>query len=194
MWQSFLQSMALLAVAMGTALFSSATSASDNLPATIISALVSLLLAGWVGVRLVPRLARGVDWGWMPGLAQYKITREGGIFLVALFVVLAAAINTSNNLLYMVLSALLAVLVLSGILSAMNFKALDMELLLPARAFAGEPLPFSIRIRNRTSCFSGLLASDAASRRESLLFDDPAPPIGAAPRRNKILATGTLYV
>jgi uncharacterized protein (DUF58 family) len=153
MWQSFLQSMALLAVAMGTALFSSATSASDNLPATIISALVSLLLAGWVGVRLVPRLARGVDWGWMPGLAQYKITREGGIFLVALFVVLAAAINTSNNLLYMVLSALLAVLVLSGILSAMNFKALDMELLLPARAFAGEPLPFSIRIRNRRRVF-----------------------------------------
>jgi uncharacterized protein (DUF58 family) len=153
MWQSFLQSMALLAVAMGAALWSTATSSAGNLPATLISALVSLLLAAWVGIRLVPRLARGVDWGWMPGLAQYKVTREGGIFLAALFVVLASAINTSNNLLYMVLSALLAILVMSGILSAINFKALDMELLLPARAFAGEPLSFSIRIRNRRRVF-----------------------------------------
>jgi uncharacterized protein (DUF58 family) len=153
MWQSFLQSMALLAVAMGTALYSSAISTKSNLPATVISAVVSLLLAGWVGIRLVPRLARGVDWGWMPGIARYKITREGGIFLAALFVVLTAAVNTSNNLLYMVLSALLAVLALSGILSAMNFKALDMELLLPARAFAEEPLPFSVRIRNRRRVF-----------------------------------------
>jgi len=153
MWQSFLHSMALLAVAMGTAIYSSATSATDNLVATIISAMVSLLLAAWVGIRLVPRLARGVDWGWMPGLAHYKITREGGIFLATLFVVLAAAINTSNNLLYMVLSALLAVLALSGILSSMNFKALDMELLLPARAFAGESLAFSVRIRNRRRVF-----------------------------------------
>jgi uncharacterized protein (DUF58 family) len=89
----------------------------------------------------------------MPGLAQYKMTREGGIFLAAVFVVLAAAVNTSNNLLYMVLSALLAVLALSGILSAMNFKALEMEFLIPARAFAGEALPFSVRIRNRRRVF-----------------------------------------
>jgi len=153
MWQSFLLSMGLLAVALGAALYSSATSAADDLPATIISALISLVVAGWVGIRLVPRLARGVDWGWMPGVAQYKLTREGGIFLATLFVVLAAAVNTSNNLLYMVLSALLAVLALSGILSAMNFKALDMELLLPPRAFAGETLPFSVRIRNRRRVF-----------------------------------------
>ena len=153
MWKSFLQSLGLLAIAMAAALNSSAASSAGNMPSTVISALVSLLLAAWVGVRLVPRLARGVDWGWMPGLAQYKMTREGGIFLAAVFVVLAAAVNTSNNLLYMVLSALLAVLALSGILSAMNFKALEMEFLIPARAFAGETLPFSVRIRNRRRVF-----------------------------------------
>jgi uncharacterized protein (DUF58 family) len=169
MWQSFLQAMGLLAVAMGSALYSSAISSTGNLPATIISVFVSLFLAAWVGVRLVPRLARGVDWGWMPGLAQYKITREGGIFLSALFVVLAAAINTSNNLLYMVLSALLAVLALSGILSAVNFKALEMELLLPARAFAGEPLPFSVRIRNRRRVFPAF-SLEAQPPGESLYF------------------------
>jgi uncharacterized protein (DUF58 family) len=153
MWKSFLQSMGLLTIAMGAALNSAAASAAGNMPTTVISALISLLLAAWVGVRLVPRLARGVDWGWMPGLAQYKMTREGIIFLAAVFVVLAAAVNTSNNLLYMVLSALLAVLALSGVLSAINFKALEMELLMPARAFAGEALPFSVRIRNRRRVF-----------------------------------------
>jgi len=153
MWKSFLQSMALLAIAMATALYSTVALDAGNMPVTIVSAIVSLLLAAWVGLRFVPRLARGVDWGWMPGLAQYKLTREGMIFLSSLFVVLAAAVNTSNNLLYMVLSALLAVLALSGLLSAVNFKALDMELLLPARAFAGEALPFSVRIRNRRRVF-----------------------------------------
>ena len=82
-----------------------------------------------------------------------RITREGGIFLAALLVVLSAAVNTSNNLLYMVLSALLAVLLLSGLLSILNFRSLEMELLMPARAFAGETLPFSVRIRNRRRLF-----------------------------------------
>ena len=58
----------------------------------------------------------------MPAFAQYKITRDGGIFLGALLVVLSAAINTSNNLLYMVLSALLAVLLLSGLLVGHEFQ------------------------------------------------------------------------
>ncbi|HET9217664.1 MAG TPA: DUF58 domain-containing protein [Terriglobia bacterium] len=153
MWKVFLQSMALLVVALLTALYSTAAAASGNLPATLLTTLVSLGLAAWVGIRFVPRLARGVDWGWMPGRGNYRITREGVIFLSALFIVLAAAINTSNNLLYMVLSALLAVLALSGLLSAVNFKALEMQLLLPPRAFAGEAIPFSVRIRNRRRVF-----------------------------------------
>lgn len=89
----------------------------------------------------------------MPLFAQYRLTREGGIFLGALILVLAAAINTNNNLLYMVLSALLAILLLSGVLSLVNFKSLEMELLLPARAFAGETLAYSLRIRNRGRMF-----------------------------------------
>lgn len=153
MWKSFLQSMGFLALALAIALYSTGTSRAGNLPATILSSIASLAIAVWVGIRFVPRLARGVEWAWTPKFAQYRITREGGIFLVALFVVLAAAINTSNNLLYMVLSALLAVLLLSGVLSLVNFKSLEMELLLPARAFVGEKLPFSVRIRNHRRMF-----------------------------------------
>src|SRR6188508_1518565 len=153
MWKSFLQSMGLLVLAMGTALYSTATSRAGNLTATIVSAAASLVIAAWVGLRFVPRLAQGVNWGWIPRFAKYRITREGGIFLAALLVVLSAAVNTSNNLLYTVLSALLAILLLSGLLSILNFRSLEMELLMPARAFAGETLPFSVRIRNPRRMF-----------------------------------------
>ena len=153
MWKSFMKSMGILAVAMLVALYSTSAARSGDMGAAVTAALMSLAIAAWVGIRFVPQLARGVDWEWLPFLTQYKITRDGGIFAGALLVVTSAAINTSNNLLYMVLSALLAVVVLSGLLSAMNFKFLEMELRLPSRAFAGETVPLSVRIRNRRRFF-----------------------------------------
>jgi uncharacterized protein (DUF58 family) len=153
MWKTFLQSLAFLTVALMFALYSSTAAHAGNMPATLITALTSVVLALWVGIRFVPRLARDVDWTWMPGFGQYKVTREGGIFLVALLIVLSAAVNTSNNLLYIVLSSLLALLVLSALLSHKNFKYLEMELLLPPHVFVGESMPVSIRIRNHRRVF-----------------------------------------
>lgn len=148
MWKSFLQSIALLAIAMMAALYSTGAARSGDMVAAVSTALFSLVIAAWVGARLVPRLARGVDWTWMPSLNQIKITRDGGVFFGALVVVLLAAINTSNNLLYMVLSALVAVLLLSALLSAANFKHLQVQLLLPSRTFARESFSLSVRIHN----------------------------------------------
>ena len=153
LWKNFLQSMGLLAVAMMIALYSTNTARSGDTLSTVAAALAALVIAAWVGIRFVPQLARGVDWAWIPGLAHYRVTRDGGIFLGAFLVVLAAAINTRNNLLYMVLSALLAVIVLSGLLSSKNFKSLKMELILPERAFAGETLPLAVRIQNHRLAF-----------------------------------------
>lgn len=153
MWKNFLRSMGLLALAMVAALYSTSAARSGDMGAAVVAALISLAIAAWVGILFVPRLARGVDWAWLPFLTQYKVTRDGGIFFGALLVVTSAAINTSNNLLYMVLSALLAVLLLSGLLSAMNFKFLEMEVLLPSRAFAGETIPLSVRVRNHRRFF-----------------------------------------
>jgi uncharacterized protein (DUF58 family) len=153
MWKNFLRSMGLLALAMLIALYSTSAARSGDMTAAVIAALMALGIAAWVGIRFVPRLARGVDWGWLPFLTQYKITRDGGIFVGALLVVTSAAINTSNNLLYMVLSALLAVVLLSGLLSAMNFKFLEMDVILPSRVFAKETVPLSVRIRNPRKFF-----------------------------------------
>ena len=48
--------------------------------------------------------------GLLPVLSHYHVTKEGWIYFGAIAIVVFAAINTNNNLLYMVLSALMAVL------------------------------------------------------------------------------------
>lgn len=153
MLKNFLQSIALLAIALGAALYSSSAAQEGNVTQAATTAVLALAIALWVGIRFVPHLARDVDWRWLPIFSRYKITRDGMIFVVALMVVLAAAINTANNLLYMVLSALLAVVSLSAFLSAMNCRFLSMELQLPARAFAGETFSASVTIHNRKRLF-----------------------------------------
>jgi uncharacterized protein (DUF58 family) len=149
LWKSFLKALALLSIAMIGALIASSTASAGDVTTTLVAAFVSMVLAVWVGIRYVPRLARSVNWTWTPAFTKYRPTREGGIFFCALLTVLLAAVNTSNNLLYMVLSALLAVLLLSGMLSSRNFRGLEMDLFLPERAFAGDAVSVTLRIRNR---------------------------------------------
>src|SRR5262245_15568685 len=154
MWKSFLQSIGLLAVAMMAAVYSSSVGREGRVTVTIISAVVALVIAIWVGLRFVPRLARGVDWEWMPLISRYRVTHPGWIYLGGVVVVIFAAVNTSNNLLYMVLSALLAVLLLSGFLSALNFRSLQLELRLPSRCFARERFQLRVRAHNQKRIFS----------------------------------------
>lgn len=59
-----------------------------------------------------------------------------------------AALNTGNNLLYLVLSLLLAFLTLSGILSESALRGLEVRRTLPRELFAGGDNPVRIEIRN----------------------------------------------
>lgn len=182
MWMNFLQSIALLAVAMVSALYSSSAGRDGRMIATAISALIALVISVWVGIRFVPRLALGVDWHWLPFLSHYKITQEGWIYFGAIAIVILAAINTSNNLLYMVLSALLAVLLLSGFLSALNFRLMSFDIRVPATCFAGQPFPFYLQIKNEKQMFPTFSLhteplKDGAMRFEPFYF--PYVPAGA---------------
>ncbi len=153
MWKHFSKCIGLLTVAMMAALYSSSAGRGGRLAPAGISALTALAIAIWVAIRFVPRLAANVEWDWLPFFSQYKVTREGWIYFGAVTVVIFAAINTANNLLYMVLSALLAVLVLSGFLSGLNFRYVRIEARIPAHCFAGEPFPVSFLIENEKRVF-----------------------------------------
>src|SRR5262249_5132459 len=126
MWKNFAQSLLLLAVAMLSALYSSSAGTEGRTIPAVVSAAIALGLAALVALRFVPRLARAVDWRWIPFVSRYKVAAAGWMYLAAVLIVIFAAVNTNNNLLYMILSALLAVLLLSGFLSALNFKSIKL--------------------------------------------------------------------
>jgi uncharacterized protein (DUF58 family) len=82
-----------------------------------------------------------------------SITRVGKIFLVVTLGIGLGALNTGNNLLYLVLGFLLSVIVLSGVLSERVLRDLSVRRLLPSTARAGETfrLRYEIRKQNGTA-------------------------------------------
>jgi uncharacterized protein (DUF58 family) len=153
MWKSFLSSIGLLTIAMLSALYSSSATKDGRILGSAISAFIALAIAILVALKFVPRLARGVDWAWLPFSTHYHVTKEGWLYFGAVIIVVFAAVNTANNLLYMVLSALLAVLLLSGFLSALNFRFLKVTVRIPTHCFAREPFPISVQVYNDKQLF-----------------------------------------
>src|SRR5438093_6169860 len=153
MWKNFSTAIGLLAIAMVAALYSSDLTRDGRILPSAISALIALGISVWVAWKLVPRLAAGVDWQWLPYFTRYQVTREGWLYFGAVTIVVFASVNTANNLLYMILSALLAVLVLSGLLSEVNFGLLKLSVRIPSHCFAREPFSVSIQVHNRKRVF-----------------------------------------
>jgi uncharacterized protein (DUF58 family) len=77
-------------------------------------------------------------------------TRAGWLFFVLTFGVGFAALNTGNNLLYLVLSFMLAFLVLSGLLSESALRGVRIGRVLPREAYAGLPARVVLEIANRS--------------------------------------------
>ena len=85
--------------------------------------------------------ARFRDWWlWKPP-RRLKITRSGRTYLVITVGVGLGALNTGNNLLYLVLGLLLALIVVSGVLSERCLQQLTVRRQLPQGAWAQEPFP-----------------------------------------------------
>ena len=68
----------------------------------------------------------------------WRTTREGKVFFLVTLGVGVAAVNTGNNLLFLVLGFLLALIVLSGVMSELALRGVRVERRLPARAFVGQ--------------------------------------------------------
>jgi uncharacterized protein (DUF58 family) len=67
-----------------------------------------------------------------------RLTLAGVWYLLILVGLTIGAVNTGNNLVYVVLATLLAVLVLNNLLAEWNLRALVVRRMLPAEVFAGE--------------------------------------------------------
>lgn len=88
---------------------------------------------------------------------RLRATRAGWCFVAIVFGVGFAALNTGNNLLYLVLALMLSFLVLSGLLSEMSLRGIRIERRLPGELFAGLPNRLVLRVHNdqkRTTAFA----------------------------------------
>ena len=139
-WVRFLVAIVGLLLAFGAALFSTVARESGNLWTTVILATVALILATLVGVTTVPYLARRVAAGRVRDAFDYEVTRTGTIYVVVVLLVGVAALNTGNNLLYIIVAAMLAAIVVSGFASAVILRGLELEVRLPDHVFAGRPV------------------------------------------------------
>src|SRR5438105_7049761 len=148
-WVRFLLAIVGLTLAFGTALFSSVTRESGSLWSTLILASVALGLALIVGLTTVPYLARQVAGERVRDAFDYEVTRVGIIYVIAVLVIGIAALNTGNNLLYVIVSAMLGAIVVSGLASAVVLRGLQLDVRLPEEVFAGRAALARIVVRNR---------------------------------------------
>ncbi|MBM4361639.1 MAG: DUF58 domain-containing protein, partial [Deltaproteobacteria bacterium] len=85
---------------------------------------------------------------WLKPPRRLRTTRDGRFFLLLTVAVGLAAINTGNNLLYLLLGMLLALIVVSGIMSELSLRRLTVVRRLPARAQVGRPHLVEIEVHN----------------------------------------------
>ncbi|MBI5074561.1 MAG: DUF58 domain-containing protein [Nitrospirae bacterium] len=77
-----------------------------------------------------------------------KLTREGKRFLLAAVLIAVAAINTGNNLIYLILSLMLSFIALSYLILRLNLAKLVLEVSIEGPVFAEEQVRIELRMHN----------------------------------------------
>ena len=150
-WVRFLLALIGLMLAFGAALFSTVTRESGSVWGTVFMASVALLLSAFVGLTTVPYLARRVVASRVREAMDYDVTRAGLIYILISVVIGIAAINTGNNLLYVVVATLLSAVLVSGVASAGVLGSLLLDVHLPEHVFAGRPMLARMILQNTSS-------------------------------------------
>jgi hypothetical protein len=183
-WRSFFIALLALGAALFLALYSGAAAEAGHVAIAGAMALAALGLAGWVGLTIVPVLARRTPLRWLTYHIDYKLTREGVVYLGGIFVVALAALNTGNNLLFMVLACLLAGVLISGMLSRLVLSGIDVRLELPEHIFAERAVMAIVELHNAKQImpsFSVSLISEVKPRAKKVSAGSSLPPILGQP-------------
>ena len=124
---------------------------------------------------------------------KLKFTREGKYFLGITLGVGFAAINTGNNLLYLLLGMMLSLIIVSGVMSELSLRTLTVKRRLPARAQVGRSHLVEIEVynnKNRVPSYAieveDLRAGQPADKRCFFLKISPRSTQIAAYRRTPL--------
>src|SRR5882724_810786 len=148
-WLRFFGALFGLAFAFLAAIYSTVFRESGNLIGTAVAASVALLLAALVGFATVPYLAKRVAFRRVREAFDYEATREGAAYIVLIIILGIAALNTNNNLLFIIVSAMLGAIGISGVSSWLMMRGVGLEVSLPQHVFARRSVIGRVTLRNQ---------------------------------------------
>ena len=141
--------------------------------AAIFYSISAVCVSVIIALTLVPRLLRRLHASrqWTP--LSFSITREGGVYILGIFLLSAVAINTGNNLLFLILSALLAAIITSGIVARLSLRSVSISMQIPENVFEGERVYVKVTLRNQKRFFPAfsIAVQDWNHQRFPSLFD-----------------------
>jgi uncharacterized protein (DUF58 family) len=113
-----------------------------------VAVVLALLLCCGVIYLCAPFVARATHFPRLRLPLGFRITRQGVVFVAAVFAVAVAALFSANNLFYLVLSCLLAAMVLSGLVSRLGLAGLQLNISFPRHIFANQRSLAQVSVRN----------------------------------------------
>jgi len=78
-----------------------------------------------------------------------KINKAGNIYILVTILIGFSAVNTGNNLVYIIASALLSYMLVSGIFGRKNIYGIDVAVEFPVETFAKTDTPVGVRVINK---------------------------------------------
>ena len=115
-----------------------------------------------------------------------KITREGKRFILAAVLIGVAAVNTGNNLIYLIFSLMLSFILLAIALLRTNLSGMSLEVLINHPVFAGERSHALFIIRNRKQRIPAYSIHITAPGVSSPVYCTFVPPKGFVEEEVKI--------
>lgn len=146
-----------------------------NLRLASIFAFLSLIFVVVIIVFVLPPLVRNAAAETSRLDFPFEFTIGGAFLIGILIVVTFAALNTGNNLLFLILSVLTSAFLVSFFMGNACLKKLDVKMRFPDVAFAGKATPITVTLYNRKRffpCISILAEVRGVDRKRSLLADE----------------------
>jgi uncharacterized protein (DUF58 family) len=84
---------------------------------------------------------------------SFAITRPGVLHLLMVVLLTLAAINSSNNLLFVILATMISVFVVSSVVARNSLKHVSLSIQVPERVFEGDRVPVKVSVTNTKRIF-----------------------------------------
>jgi uncharacterized protein (DUF58 family) len=140
-----------------------------------VAAGISLVFVLLILIFVVPPLARNASKEASQLNLPFEFTLGGAIVLGLAVIVGFSAWNTGNNLLFLVLSFLIAAMIVGFIAGGICLKKLDVKMRFPEAIFAGEETSILVSLQNRKRLFpsySVVAEVRGKEREESIAAND----------------------